>query len=769
MSLTSSNGGYNYAPPQTPASRVPEKKPPIFYDYSEDFEDAVAPPPDLPMANPTPTRMSKCFRPNLSDDDCDNSSESADEGVGHVVEYLRRMTMIESNMGQDKDEHQHRESSGEHAKDYIFKDHRSVSQLQQGESPAQSSPDQPAEEVLAPSPVLRMLSQTVDSSYISAVSPDDHQDTMAKGHSENLNHTMESTANGLVSEASTVESPVGPETPNHETGLPPAELAHYEDHAQVSKHHDQHENSSDDEMANEDAISRMILAELVTNMASESGLPNGLSASLPYRYSSARKDSRFYSISSGLSDLASFVKNVDKHMQTLDHEHVEQEDTPVADRMPGTLSARGRPECQNIDETSAPPRKSSLANQRRSYAGPQGTTADPADELERYQVVSTRSGPTLVPQPISPAKLLRLKNSIPQLMKALPPLPSYSPASESAYNPTIVPVEFEPFEFSRLTDARSTLIEEYRTQSQDEEAPEVYDPFVFDRAIRKPKLKLKTPSSHQSSHVRRTRPRQHESGSITPSESCGMRQSSTGEYSTAPVKRRLPIKVSRPTLESLTAEDTGTVKRRPGIDKSSTFSELASLQPVDLFSPATALEMAVHHTKFLAGEQSTTSDREYGTLPVVKATSMAKIAQVNVVDEGRGASLDTQLDALHSPRTRIATTTDNVIQSFFNETPMKPQRGLRKRLSNLKSRLTESRHHQQGYTISTSVGEDVRDKPASRSHSPNAVRDLVRETSAAQDPQTVTRPRTVRGKWGKLLKGARHRLRTWGKNRHKDQ
>lgn len=768
MSLTSSNGGYGCAPPQTPTSRIPEKKPPIFYDYSEDFEDAVAPPPDLPIANPTPTRMSTSFGPSLSDNGCDDGSESADEGVGHVVDYLRRMTMIESAEDQHGDESQNQETQGEH-EDNIFGDHDLVSQSYHKESPAQPSYYEPAEEGVASSPVLPMLAQTAESSYISTVALDDHQDAMVKGHSEDLNHTMESTANGLVSETSTAESPLGPVTPNHDMGRPPVGPAKCENHPKAPDNHEQDEEVDDNELSNQPAVSHVSLAELVIPMPLEPGLPNCLSASLPYRYGNGRKDSRFYSISSGLSDLASFVKNVDKHMQTLDRENADQEDTPVAELMPNPLSAHGRSEYQNIDETSAPPRKSSLANQRRSYAGPKSKSTDPVDELERFQVVSTRSGPTLVPQPISPAKLLRLKNSIPQLMKALPPLPSYSPASESPYNPTIVPVEFEPFEFSRLTDARSTLIESFRSQGQEEEAPEVYDPFVFDRAVRKPKLKLKTPSSYQSAHVRRARPRHHESGSATPSESCGTRQSSIGEYSTAPVKRRLPIKLSRPALESLTAEDTGTVKRRPGIDKSSTVSELASLQPVDLFSPSTALEKAVQHTKSLAGQQSTTSDRDYGTLPVVKSSSMARIQHVTVVDEGRGASLDTQLDALHSPRSRNETATENGMQSFFADSLTKPQRGLRKRLSNLKSRLTESRHHHHAPTISVAVHGDSRDKSASGSQSPHDTRAFFTETNPAQNQDIVTRPRTVRSKWGKLLKGAKQRLRTWGKNRHKDQ
>lgn len=760
MSLTSTNGGYAWAPLQPSNLQIPEKKAPIFYDYSEDFEDAVEPPPDLPIASPTPTRVSTSFRPGIPDEDCDgdDGSESADEAVDHMVDYLRRMTLIESVGDQEQDEDREQESHEGHGDDYNSEHCRPVSHLYQRRSPAPTSFYEPVGEPLASSPVLPMSAHTVDNSDVSVATLGDDQFDLDKGHQERLNRTLESISNGLVSEASTVESPPSPDTPTFDMELSLSKLVHKEDDFAMSVHGD----INSDELPNLVVGSQTALTDPDVPMASRPDLPDFVSATLTDRYSSGRKDSRFFSLSSGLSDLASFVNCVDKHIQTLGCE-VERDVTPVSGSRSEDLLDHGRPFHQNVDETAAPPRKSSLANQRSRIA-PQVNAAAPIDELGRYQVVSTRSGPTLVPQPISPAKMLRLKNSIPQLMKCLPPLPSYSPASESPFNPTIVPVEFEPFEFSRLTDARSTLIEGPSSQSQEGEVPEEHDPFVFDRPVRKPKLKLKTAaSSHTLGNVRRTRPRHIERGKATLSRTTNTKDSSNGDYSTAPVKRRLPIKLSRPMLESLALEDTGTVKRRHGVDKSSTVSELASSQPVDLFTLSSALEMAVQP---LTAEQSPPIDREYGTLPVVKATPMVGTQRVTVTDEGRGASLDTQLDALTSPRTRTETAVEDRTRSAFSDSITKPQRGLRKRLSNLKSRLTESRH-QHAFIVTTTVCDNKGGRAATGSQSPRAIMDLHAVTSSTQSNHIVTSSRTVKSKWGRLVQGAKQRLRIWGKNRHK--
>lgn len=756
VSLSSTSGGYARAPEQIPNVQVSQKRPPIFYDYSEDFEDAVDPPPDFPIANPTPTRISKSFRPGFPDDGCDTRSESADEGVENVVDYLRRVTMIESSEHDDRTD-----------RCYELEHYRPVSQLHHRKSPAPTSSYESIDQPLTSSPVLPHFMHTVGSSEVSAATTNNHQSTQ-DFQTNDTYHTTESLQNGLMSEVSRTESPLDTETPRLDVKIPVAEPACYDDKSPTStEKREQNEGAENHEAPLEVLGTRMRLTK--------PAIASSASATLPYRYSCGHKDSRFFSLSSGLSDLASFVKYVDKHMQALDADDAEQHDTLVSGSRSEPRSPDYERQCdQTVPKRCAPPRTSSLAYQKRDNLGRMLNPPALVDEIERYQVISTRSGPTLVPQPISPVKMLRVKNSIPQLMKALPPLPGYSPASESPFNPTIVPIEFEPFEFSRLTDARSTLIEPFGSESHGEQTNQGYDPFVFDRAVRKPRLKLKNATSFTSGNLYRPRPGYLVQADATRSETSERTPSTTGAYdsSTAPMKRRLPIKISRHALDSVASEDSGTVKRRPRFDKSSTVSELASSPPVDLFSTSTNLGKLVQNTGCHPSKQSSSSDKGHETILVVNSPLVARNQQVTVIDDGRGVSLDTHLDALHSPKAKTEAAAEDEIQSFFSDSLVRPRLGLRKKLSNLRSRLTESRHHQYSSTLNV-VAQEPRVEKGRQSdtedYAPSGFKDIHTETSSTKDHHTVTPTRTVRSKWGKLVQGAKQRLRTWGKNRHKNE
>lgn len=763
--MSSTSGSYGCAPPQIPRLQVPEKKPPIFYDYSEDFEDAVDLPPEFPIANPTPKRISKSFQPGLPDESCESGSESADEELGCVAGYLRRMTMIKSGEEQD-------------GKDGVneLEDYRPVSQLYQEERPVQPSTYESAQEALTLRPVLPQVIHTVASSDVSTATLEDHQGAVEVRQTHGPDRVNNSTNHVLVSGDSTDESPFDLETSDLGMGKPLAKVACYnaESPNLLGRQHDNHDDFQGSEPRNAILEQRMELTELAMSAVCGPDLPSPASATLPYRYSNGHKDSRFYSLSSGLSDLASFVKYVDKHMQALDADDAEHYGTPASESVPEFSSDHWRHCQQPVQESHAPPRTSSLAHQRRN-AGRKINAPAPVDELAQYQVVSTRSGPTLIPQPISPAKMLRVKNSIPQLMKALPPLPGYSPASESPFNPTIVPVEFEPFEFSRLTDARSTLIEPFRSEDHGEQVPGYCGRFISDHGVRRPKLKLKHATSVESSNVRHSRPGHLAQADIALSGRLEKIPLTTGRgYSDAPVKRRLPIKMSRPTLSSMASEDSCTVRRRRGFDKSITVSELASSHPVDLFSASKHLQIAVLNAGPCPSEQSNSSDQEYGTVLAMKAPSVTRDQGITITDDGRGVSLDTHLDALHLPEDKTEAPAQDEMQSFFSDSYVKPQRGLRKKLSNLKSRLIDPRHYQLVSTVNTLVFEDGLDKaignqPNTEAPAPDASRDLLAGMSPTRKRHTVTPTRTVRSRWEKIVKGVRYRLRIWNKNKHKDE
>lgn len=714
-------------PPPTPRLHPPKREP-IFYDYSEDFEDVVeSPPPDYPIA-PTPKRVSNSCRSIIADGGCDASPEAVDE-----VDYLQQATLIEE---LEDDEFcgvsQYRPVS------QLTYNHRSisldcqpVSQLDQNESLIQPASYESADDALASSPILPDLAHTTEDSFVSVSALDDQHDIHQESQTED--HCRTTTVIGLESEVSNVESLLEPESPAEQP-------------------------------------------QPMTIIIPRPELASATSTTLPCKYDCGRKDSRFFSLSSGLSDLASFVRNIDKHIQVPDPEDVDRDDPAARSGSKSEPSSdHGWTRSPSGRERPAPPRKSSLPQHSNPHFGSFGMAAAPVDELRRYQVVSTRTGPTLVPQPISPAKLLRVKNSIPQLMKALPPLPDFDPAPDSPFGAAVEPIAIEPFDLSRLTDARSTIsdavVPQDRSRDRSKDSAKAYDPYAFDRVNRKPKLKLKHAASFAPGHLRDLRRGYIEQADAILPDYVDNRPTVPTEYSTAPVKRRLPIRVSRPTLTSLASEDTGTVKRRPGLNKSNTVSNLTSAQPVDLFSASTGLRNTLQNTSPIRIEQIFEDVREQRCGSTHKVNSAARIKQVLPEDDARGMSLDTQLDTLHSPHATAKAAVDCELQSFFSDQSVpKPQLGLRKRLSNLRSRIAEPRRHLRlplGTASHDVMGGTSGSLLAAENSSSNAFEDLLSGPRLSKGHYTATPTRKVRSKLEKFMKGAKHRLRAWGKSKHR--
>lgn len=68
-----------------------------------------------------------------------------------------------------------------------------------------------------------------------------------------------------------------------------------------------------------------------------------------------------------------------------------------------------------------------------AYGGLNGNAIPNFSHTIPRKSISRSESPMLAPKPISPARILRLQNSVPQLMKALPPLPPTTPTSEVSY------------------------------------------------------------------------------------------------------------------------------------------------------------------------------------------------------------------------------------------------------------------------------------------------------------------------------------------------
>lgn len=764
MSLTSLSGGYGYAPPRT-YRLPPTPKQPIFYDYSEDFEGVTQSPPVCPIA-PIPKRVSNPYRSVNIQTSCDTKSESMDEAQHEFVAYLQEATLSE--LPKDND----CEGNGVE---------EPQSNMCQRTHPVQNAAHNSTVEHDPRAGISS--SEAVHVVDFGASAPRPCREREADGQSilDDLDPSKRVVTTEPTSDSSTSDDLPEPETPAFTTNMPSEEVVRFKQDltSGVDLCNDrlvEHDLNPDGELSEVQFCS-------ARSTPSAESKPRQVddSASRPYMSNNRCHDSRFYSLGSGLSDLASFVKQVDTHFQA---PHLESHGRlPMEDRHDTEGEARDEStiaslklvavECNNdeqIDpkEFSHPPRVSSLRQNQRLHGEPKINTA--IGDAQQYQVISTRSGPTLVPQPISPAKLLRVKNSIPQLMKALPPLPDYDPAPESPFGP--VPMEFEQFELSRLTDARSSLGDAVISRNGGEEPPpKRYDPFVFDQPTRKPRLKLRHAASFAPEHsrdLRRGYMRHCHDNRYEVSEN---RPATATEYSTAPVKRRLPIKISRPTFTPLVPEGTGTVKRRPGFQKSSTVSELASSQPIDLFSSSTGLNFFPGNLETHLAREISPMTPEEASAPVIKVTHIPKIQQVpRDCSDAKGSSLDARLDTLRLPYANDEAGAEGELQSFFSENSLvQPPRGLKKRISNLRSRLTEPRHHHRSplkHMLRDDKNDSTNTLPAAESQSTNTFKNLLSSLSQPKTHPRVLSSRKMRSKLETFMKGAKHRLRSWGKVKH---
>lgn len=735
----------------------PSESKPIFYDYTEDFENVVEPTAEYPIA-PTPRRVSSSLRSMIASGGCDANLEDADEGEGDVIEYLRRATLIED----VKDT------------DYYDIDHNQPPpQLESTDGLSKPACCESADDTLDSSFLLPQFFHKMEDSSLSNTALRQRHKATEESLENDPDHSIEVAPDCAASETSSIESPLEPKTPAFRIQRTLPELMRSEDINASPL--GGHEHDDDAEGITTPAIvfeKQSEQSKPVTIITPRPELASVTSTTFPCRYSFSRKDSQFLSLSSGLSDLASFIKDIDKHIQTPNPEEFDQSEIlliPGSKSEPNPNHAWNR--IQRAQETLAPPRKSSLQRYTRDCVDSVANNAGPVDELQQYKVISTRSGPTLVPQPISPAKMLRVKNSIPQLMKALPPLPDFDLAPDSPFGPVVLPIDIEPFELSRLTDARSSLSDAVVSPKNDEEVVKHYDPYVFDRAARRPKLKLKHAASFSHGNHWNMRSGYLEPPDVILPEDPVKRPSTTTGYSTAPVKRRLPIRVShsRPNFSPFATEDTGTIKRRPGIQKSSTISEIASSQPMDLFSASNGLKVNVHDTQPLQVDSTIPKIHE----PPFGLTRMLRTAgrvQNTLPDDALGPSLHPRLDHWHPPIATGTAVDCEMMQSFFSDNSVTSSRqGLRKTISNLRTKIIESRQHQCSLLGAGPHDEerDARGRPsATETVSGNAFKNLLSGSNQTKGNHTVAPARKFRSKLEKLMRSAKHKLWAWGKSKH---
>ncbi|QBZ63792.1 hypothetical protein PoMZ_05482 [Pyricularia oryzae] len=377
--------------------------------------------------------------------------------------------------------------------------------------------------------------------------------------------------------------------------------------------------------------------------------------------------------------------------------------------------------------------------------------------------------PILAPKPISPAKELRVRNSIPQLMKALPALPGDSPSVSSS--PDLLS---EDSDHEKRSDRINPIIvSTVRGNSRcltHSTNPEVHSSEATDSAEEQSSasdvgLHLISPASRFSG----------DQSWLPPSESpFAPKTDGIGtmgiEKPTAVLRkgRKLRLRVLRDALHHLDNHDSSTVRRHPEAKCPNTILEISECHPDGHEVQDVLVQDATVRQE--TGRLDNGDFDETASLPAASPP----LYQADLEDGlARGNSLDTHLERpLLSGTTIIATTTaDTYDHPSVNQQEIS-HRGPRKHFSKMKLRLTESLTRRSGQDLAEELrGSDVNDLTAhskeidelqllSSSGEAASLTEKLRSSRISEVARVHSKGK-VRQRFSKLVKGARQTFRLY--------
>lgn len=309
------------------------------------------------------------------------------------------------------------------------------------------------------------------------------------------------------------------------------------------------------------------------------------------------------------------------------------------------------------------------------------------------QPTTNFSTPMYAPKPISPARVAKLKKTVPQLMKALPALPKHD-SLRAISPPTVLPPVADdlPFRFSPLVNPtpEPAELDSSPVQRVVELPAESRQP---------PKLKLR---------LRRTEPAVAPTSSETsrpwnleesyPWSAEPTTQTGSGAQNQKPGRAKVPrfkLKVSRPSVSSIETvqvnRNTAEVRESFGLEN-----------PRDLFTPPSRQ----HGIHALFSKVSRHFSNPKKTSTAGKSFSMENVAsgepRHNTGSSDRGSSLDLGIPQLPFP---IST---HEARSFFSDDSSQIQGGhsLRRKFTNLRARLP-SPYNSRPATMVTQSYDDI--------------------------------------------------------------
>jgi len=305
------------------------------------------------------------------------------------------------------------------------------------------------------------------------------------------------------------------------------------------------------------------------------------------------------------------------------------------------------------------------------------TTNLPRDDNEGHPHITPTcsTAPLISPKPISPARQLKVKNSIPQLMKALPPLPG-----DLGYNlpPTTTEISDEedfaeilvPFDFSRPPES-SRL-----TQRQALNVSSVGGDDIgrgVQRDTPRFRLKIKTSSCSDTSEPLQYKHQSRGDGIQPQSEASADAEngSRTGDKNMRGENRN-KLKIRSPRRSRLSSRPS-TVRRNPSVETSQVVTDLIRQRPQDLFSASPKSEIML-----LRKRRSPPSNP---TRPqILRSSTTSELPSSDKASSGRH----------RVPSTLSGGDNETLPIDRATLISAMPRRGLIKRLSNIRALLSSS-------------------------------------------------------------------------------
>ncbi|KAK8089750.1 hypothetical protein PG997_004711 [Apiospora hydei] len=365
--------------------------------------------------------------------------------------------------------------------------------------------------------------------------------------------------------------------------------------------------------------------------------------------------------------------------------------------------------------------------------------------------------PLISPKPISPARQLKVKNSIPQLMKALPPLPDTSLVSSTPSS--IVDVDecaeiLQPFSLSRSGTPESSI----------------------PKKLPRVRFRTKLPTGQEPNH-RDSRPWNSEANypwcrrttDPEPLDACdGIDDHNSGMSS---LKATTFLSTHRTPSSPLTE----TVRRYPDTNQSGVIQSLTNQQPRDLFTASSRLCNAFRSTSRMNSRADSGAhedqDVQYHS-PGATKEAIPGPDPAYVTAHGRDSRKLSKAQSRISGPGQLRETTPS------QEMRKKPTRGLKTRLSNLTRLLARNRR-----TQSERQNTPLEKNPASDAKQEAALEDnfclenldfesrsfTVSEGISGEAPRRRKFRRRVRDRISKWVKDTRRRMKVQNISGHRQE